>query len=381
MTVIGVDEGEREGTVRVTYQISKPRNFSSRESATSAEDAAEIISLEAPSLFASRNLINVGTSRVLTLVQAKVLVVSDAFAKQGDVLQRLDSLVRERDFRRDIVLVTVKGKAEEFIRANKPQLEKAPYRFYELISQTAAASGLVPDTQLHDFIVDSESPNRTAVTVLASLQEEGGEGEGQPFDLTDLTAGELRIESANRVQFLGSAVYRAQKLVGTLTGRETRMMQLIQGRVQQFNLFIADPDEEGRVVSMQARQQERPGISVNPFAEPIRIRVRLRLDLDLAGQQNDQASATSQDRIRKLERAVNRRLQDMIERVVDKSQRELGGDIFRFYRVGRLSCMTDGCWSGVRWDDRYPRAKVDVEVVTHIRRTGKQLETVRGSGA
>jgi len=381
VTVVGIDEGEDEGTIRVTYQISKPRNFSSREAATSAEDASEIISLEAPSLFTSRNLINVGTSRALTLVQAKVLVVSEAFARNGDVLMRLDSLVRERDFRRDIVLVTVKGKAEEFMRANKPQLEKAPYRFYELISQTAAASGLVPDTQLHDFIVDTESSNRTAVTMLAAVQEEDIDGEGQPFDLTDLTAGELRIDAANRVQFLGSAVYRGQKLVGTLTGRETRMMQLLQGRVEQFNLFVADPDEEGRVVSMQARQQERPDVTVNPFADPIRIKVRLRLDVDLAGQQNNRESVTSEDRIRKLERTVSRRLQETIERVVDKSQRELKGDIFRFYRVGRLRCMTDGCWNGVRWEERYPRAKVAVEVVTHIRRTGKQLDTVKGDGA
>ncbi len=377
VTVVGIDVGERDDTIRVTYQISKPRNFSSKESSTEAEDATEIVSLETPSLFASRNLANVSTSRVLTLVQAKVLIVSEAFAKRGNLLLELESLVRERDFRRDIILVTCKGEAEEFIRTNKPQLEKAPYRYYELITQTDASTGLVPSTQLHDFMVASEGADRTALTILAGVKEDDERG-AQVGNLDDLTAGELRLEGNNNVQFLGSAVYRDQKLIGLLSGEETRMAQLVQGKVKQFHMYVPDPDRDGKIVALLARQQRQPIVRVDPFSDPIRISMTIELDLDLAGQQNPDRPVTSYEYIARVERAAEERLKDRLENVVAKSQDELESDFFGLYQTARLRCFTARCWKKVRWGERYAEADIEVDVRTHIRRTGKQLDTVKG---
>ncbi|TLS53626.1 Ger(x)C family spore germination protein [Paenibacillus antri] len=380
VTVVGVDVGERDDTIRVTYQISKPRNFASKESATTADKATEIVSIDTPSLYASRNLINAGTSRVLTLVQAKVLIVSEAFAKKGNLLLELESLVRERDFRRDIILITCRGKAEEFIRSNRPQLEKAPYRYYELITQTDSASGLVPDSQLHDFIVSSEGGDRSALTMLAGVREDD-DREAQTEELDDLLAGELRIEGKNKVQFLGSAVYNDQKLIGLLTGRETRMAQLVRGKVKQFNAFVPDPEEEDKIVALLVRQQRRPDIRIDPFADPIRIDVAIDLDLDLTGQQNPNRRVTSNAYIERLQRAADERLTKQIEEVVRKSQEQFRCDFFGFYQTARQRCFTERCWDRVRWRERYSDAKVEVEIKTHIRRTGKQLDTVRGGNS
>ena len=377
VTVVGIDVGERDDTIRVTYQISKPRNFSSKESATTAEQATEIVSLETPSLFASRNLVNVSTSRVLTLVQAKVLIVSEEFARRGNLLLELESLVRERDFRRDIILITCKGEAEEFIRKNKPQIEKAPYRYYELITQTDSSTGLVPDTQLHDFMVASEGTDRTALTMLAGIREDD-EREAQVENLDDLTAGELRLEGKNKVQFLGSAVYKDQRLIGLLTGQETRMTQLVQGKVRQFNMYIRDPDEDGKIVALLVRQQRQPSIRIDPFSDPIRISIRVELDADLAGQQNPNRPVTSYEYIARLERAAEEQLTERLEDVVAKSQNELESDFFGLYQMARLKCLTDRCWKNVKWERRFAEADIEVDVRTQIRRTGKQLDTLKG---
>jgi len=377
VTVVGIDVGERDDTIRVTYQISKPRNFSSKESATSAENATEIVSLETRSLYASRNLVNVSTSRVLTLVQAKVLIVSEAFARRGNLLLELESLVRERDFRRDIILITCKGSAEEFIRENKPQLEKAPYRYYELITQTDSSTGLVPDTQLHDFMVASEGSDRTALTMLAGIREDD-EREAQVENLNDLTAGELRLEGKNKAQFLGAAVYKDQKLIGLLTGEETRMTQLVQGKVKQFNMYVEDPDDDGKIIALLARQQRQPNVRIDPFSDPIRVSIRIELDADLAGQQNPSRPVTSYEYIARLERAVEEQIREQLEDVVEKSQNELESDFFGLYQTARLQCMTERCWKNVKWERRFVEADIEIDVRTHIRRTGKQLDMLKG---
>jgi hypothetical protein len=40
--------------------------------------------------------------------------------------------------------------------------------------------------------------------------------------------------------------------------------------------------------------------------------------------------------------------------------------------------MTERCWKNVKWERRFVDARIEVDVRTQIRRTGKQLDTLKG---
>ena len=106
------------------------------------------------------------------------------------------------------------------------------------------------------------------------------------------------------------------------------MTQLVQGKVRQFNMYIRDPDEDGKIVALLVRQQRQPSIRIDPFSDPIRISIRVELDADLAGQQNPNRPVTSYEYIARLERAAEEQLTERLEDVVAKSQNELESDFF-----------------------------------------------------
>lgn len=371
-TVVGLDKGkqtkEKTAAVRVTYQIAKPRRV---EEQRNVQGSSETITLETKALFLSRNLANMTVSRRLNLVHTKVLVISEELARQGKLINTIESLIRDREFRRDIFVIICKGTAEAFIKENKAQLEKVIYKQYEMIVQTGKDIGVTPYMQLQNFLSHVMEPTALATTVYAGVRETADLGEGKGTD--DIMGGDLSTRSKNPIQFAGSAVFQGQQMIGTITAAETKMMLTLQGKLETFDMVFHHPVEKNRFFAAHMNQQEEPSYDIDMSKDPYQIRVNVPLDVDLAGITAEKNYVRTEAAITQLEVAMNMQLKQRTEKFINKAQEQLKGDLFDFDRRARMQCWTDQEWRDKKWEKHFPKAQIKLQYQCKIRRTGREL--------
>lgn len=371
MTVMGIDVGNSNDTYRITYQIAKPRTMSESQS---AKESSEILTLEDRSLFGSRSLANSTLSRKINFVQTKVLVISERLARQKYALEYVESLIRDREFRRDIFLITSRGTAESFIKYNKTQLEKNTYKMYELIVQTGKTTGLIPFTQLQEFLVETQNLNSVALTIYGGVRKSQTFKSHSSEDQTK--AGDLSTHTKNPIQFLGSAVFSNQKMIGTLNGSETKQALMIRGDVTSVDESFLVPGEKNKYFSLRMRQQRKPKTLIDISHRPYRIQVTIPLDSDVTEVPGETNFVRSDQGITELEKRANEQMNKKTHHLIQKSQQQLGVDFFGFNKLVRMQCWTIPEYENTEWKKEYPKAKVTVTYDIHIRRTGRELGPV-----
>lgn len=78
----------------------------------------------------------------------------------------------------------------------------------------------------------------------------------------------------------------------------------------------------------------------------------------------------------KLERLVDAKLVDLLQRSIRKSQKELKSDVFGFGSA--LHRQHPGLWRRIEdWDSIYDRAKIDIRSKTTIRRIGTTFKSMK----
>ncbi|MFC4102078.1 Ger(x)C family spore germination protein [Paenibacillus xanthanilyticus] len=376
-TIIGIDKGTSSGgpnTVRVTYNLAKPVMINE---SPKAERSSEIVTLETAYVYLSRDLINITVSRKLSLLHTKFLIVSEEYARQGNMISTIGSLIRDREFRRDIVIITCKGTAEKFIKKNNPQMERLLYKQYELILQTGKLTGNIPNVKLQEFLMETQSINGLAMTTLASLRR--NKDFSKSPDTKNTLPGQFATRSENPIQYLGSAVYKGQKMIGQLTGEESRIAMTLQGKkLRTFQTGLNVPGYENKVFVGTFTQQTEPLIHIDMNEKPYKIHVKVQIEMDLNGIQADFDKIMSPKGIKSLQDAANQKFERESELLVNKSQIKFKGDLFEFYKRARLKCLTDEEWKSKEWSKNFPEAEITVNYDIHIRRTGRELMPTTG---
>jgi spore germination protein KC len=367
VSVIGIDKGKKN-SLNITYQITRPRKAEEQQS---AKDSAETITVNVDALFLSRHLVNATVSRKLNFSEVKVLVLSKEIAKSKNVIELLESLVRDRQFRRDIFIITTKGSAEGFIKGNKAKLEKFLYKQYELLVQSGGDTALIPFIQLQDFVQLSKDNPFIAETILGSRVKSTNleESKGTP----DVTAGDLSSHSQNRIQVLGTAIYKRQKMVGELTGSETIISSMLQGKGGQFHHVFHDPKDKKMLFGVILRQQKPPQFQFNLTKTPYQIYAKVLLFAEIGGIQSTRNYVRTEEGISTMENQINKELKAETKKLVDISQKSMKTDVFHFFEPAKTRVWTNNEWLKKDWNNQYPQANINIDYDVHIERIGREL--------
>jgi len=367
--MIGVEKGSEKGSVRVTYNVTNPRVFGQQREQNVKPDA--ILTMEHPSLIVTRDLFNVTVPRRISLVHTKVLVVSEEFARSQPLIKTIESLIRERQFRRDIILLTARGSAETFIRQTNAVLAKSNYKYFELITQTGETTGYTPKAQLHEFLESSEEAGEIAVTVYSGLRESTDLRKSRATD--HIVAGEFVTEYDNPAQMLGTALYLGNRMVGKLDGNETMLMRLLRGDMKRFHQMFNDPYQKGKRFACSIHQQEQPQVEVDMNRLPYKVNIRVPLDADLDAIQAGENYAQSLHAIHVLEQQMNKQFNSGAAKLIQQAQQVYKGDFFNIVHHAKRQVISDAEWKRKRWAEQFQHAEITVSFDTKLRRTGKQL--------
>lgn len=374
---IGIDATEGK-EIEATYRIGNPRSLGGKDGSGS-EKPTELVSIRTVNLAEARNLLNSVASRNINLSHVKGFVVSEAYARKG--LNDLMSVaMRFQEFRGTMYILVVKdGTVKELLEKNSPKLEILHSKYLENMFSTANKSGYLLSTQIHEFYRRMKSNKGSPYAALIGINPQNNDGRAEGAQVKgekskDYTAGNIpREDQFNPVEMLGTAIFAGDKMVGTLTGQETRMVSILQGQFGQGYLVVADPMVPEKNVNVRLRLARSPKITCRFEGD----KAKIKADVVLEGEITSLPSGVNYESgqySHLIEQQISQVIEQEMSRTLRKTQ-ELGSDVVGFGAYTTHLYTTYDEMAKTNFEQLYPNAEITLTVKTTIRRTGLTWRT------
>lgn len=366
--VIGIDKAE-DGKERITYQIAVPRAISGGQ-----KSPWIINSIEAPTSAKARMLLNASMSRYPNLSHMTAYIISEERAREG-LGPRVSYLTRNRDFRGSMLLIIVKGTAEEYIKMNKPTLEFQISKFYETSLSSANEGSIYLQVSMHDFYTRLKNSGGSAYATYSGINPKTGkdkptgsktpEQKGESY----LPGGVPRTGMENAVEFLGLALFRRDKMVGVLNSSETRAAAILMGKFTNGYISVVDPLEPKKdAISLNVRMERKPKITVDMNGRVPVFNVDVRIECEILGITSDINYSDPGNR-ELIEAEIANLLKGQIMMMIKYTQ-ELGTDPAGFGLYLRQYFKNTSELDQTDTTALYQSADIRVNVIAKVRRTG-----------
>jgi spore germination protein KC len=371
---LGVDKG-REDRLNLTAQIAVPKNIAGGggEGGGAGGGGAKstmVVSVETPTILAGLDLLGSFVERRPSLRHTKAIVFSSELARE-DMGRYLAPIVRYRQFRRNTFILISRGKARDLVENTQPIMEDNPAKYIELLVGTSKYTGRFPiSSQVHSFYNAAKSQAREPVAILAAVGGDRQEDQvGDDKSAGGYLAGEIPREGGNKIDLLGTAVFRGGRMVGELTGDETTVMEMINGKFNEGIFSVPDPRVPGKYILLEVHGERKPAVQISLEGEVPVIDVEVPLDAEFLSIQSN-ISYEQPGAIGEVEDAFARLLQEDTAVLIRKTQEEFRADIFGFGEEARKKFLTWPQWEQYKWLEVFPLAQVNVEYKINIRRIG-----------
>lgn len=340
----------------------------------------ENITIDAPSIFAAISEANIFIPKTINFMHLNAVVVSEDFAKSGEVKEFVVNLLRYPEIRRNTAVIVCKGSASEFIKDTKPYLGSLVTETMEELISKSVVTGYFPKLTISDFTIKVKSTYTQALTIYAAVNkgenyvEEGPYYSGGYKVPSDFYAGDTPRDGGHEIELLGTAVFEMGSMVGKLTGFETQMVELILGNLERIYVTIPDPLSPELVIPIEIKEIESPVTHVDISKDKPLIHSRISLEGEIISIPSG-INYEDPEKKKIIEEAVAKLISDGIKRTFAKCQ-ALKTDIFEFGTHAVRQFWTIQDWENYNWRQRFSEATLELHVDFTIRRTGRFIETV-----
>lgn len=370
----GVDL-EKEQAVDVTFQFSNPKlNVKGANPAEGAE-MEDIITLTAPDFVTARNMANSFVTREVSFSHNKVLIISEELAKTEIFYRMLSTAFKDREMRREANIIVTEGKASEFISKNKPEMMVRPHRYYQFLIDRATETGMVPESTINRFFAITDGDADLFLAMYGSYDKNNKETGFQDED--QYIAGQVPKRGGNPIQLIGSAVFKEGKMIGTLTGEETRITRFLDNTAELRDLFSSfqDPLDKRYKIAVRLKQTKKLKVKIKKRNGPPKIEITYPLDVKVLSVPSMINYADNLENQEKLKTALKNKLKENAENLIEKTQKEFKGE--PFYWSLNVRPLFDTVKEYEEWDwmnKNYPLADIHITMDVNIVGFGKQLK-------
>lgn len=378
--VIGLDvpknvDLNKEQAVDVTFQLANPKMNIKGAPVDEEHPERNIVTLTAPDIVTAKNMANSSITRQISFSHSRAIIVSEDLAKQDVFYQFIGSVLKEREIRRETSLIITKGKASEFIRSNKPELLIRPHKYYQFMIERSVETGMVPKSTLNRLMAITDGDADVFLAIYGDVNKKSGNNEFNQED--HYTAGRVPKEGGNSIQLMGSAVIKEGKMIGTLTGEETRSALFLDNTSKVEDMFVSytDPLHKKFKVAMRLKKKTHTKVKVYRRDGPIKITAHVPVEAELLSVPSFEDYAHDLKKQTILKKMVEKQIQKHMMNVAEKSQKEFKSDPFYWSLYARPLFLTVKEYE--KWDwthKRYPYADIDIKVDVEITGFGKQMK-------
>lgn len=371
----GIDIEERQA-VDVTFQFSNPKLNLKGAKAEKDDLQLNIVTLTAPDFVTAKNMANSFVTRQISFAHAKTIIVSEELANTDLFYRFLGSAIKEREVRREMSIIVSEGKAAEFIRKNNPELKIMPHKYYQFIIERSVETGLVPESTINRLLAITDGDADLFLAIYGAVSKKSN---GEGFKEEDqYYAGNVPKKGGNPVQLIGSAVFKEGKMIGKLTGEETRGILLLDNTSKVQDMFTSYKDPLDEKYKIAARIKKKTATEVNVKLRkkgPPKIDVKVPIEVELLSVPSMKNYSEDLENQQILIKTIEKEIEKNLFALVEKSQTEFKSDPFYWSLHARPLFSSVKDYENWDWTNKqYPFADITVAVEVELTSFGKQLK-------
>ncbi|HEX3046177.1 MAG TPA: Ger(x)C family spore germination protein [Bacillota bacterium] len=344
---IGVDRTEVPDNILFTAQIVKPGEAGKSSGETAGGRSGETkafwnVSSTKSTIFDAARDVTHQTGRRLFVAHNQVIIFGHDLATAG-VQGYLDFFMRAHEMRPNNLVLVANGTAAEVMDV-KPEIEKLPAMNMTKVVQAYGLTSHMLKISLQDFAARLMSKTQSPVAPLVQLEGD---------------------QEKRSVMVSGLAIFKKDKMVGSLNQSEARGLLWATGKVQSGVITVPTPDGSGKVALeiLRSHTQTTPEIR----GGTLRIRIAIQEEASLS-EQSTTVNLISMTGLRNLEKEQAEAIRREIRQAFDKSV-ELKSDFFGFGELFHQKYPARWTQFEAGWDAAYPKIQLELRVKTMIRKT------------
>ncbi|MCD9022870.1 Ger(x)C family spore germination protein [Cohnella silvisoli] len=296
--------------------------------------------------------------RKLFFSHSRIIIIGEQLARDG-VSPVLDFFSRYREARLHSYILFTKGEASDILNI-PPKWEKISSE--EIREEEKSHIGV--SIYLVDFL---DMLLTDGVEPIAALVEPKST---EVKKKSDSESGQSPPESEKSVVIAGAAVFRKDKLIGWMNGKEARGALWLRNELKQAVITVTIPEEmgNGKVSAklLKGESKFKPILKNNKLIMKVEIRAQ-----DDLYENSSKLDLNKPDAIKYVQKKLEEDIEKRIQIVLDKTQKQFKSDVFGF---GTAVYRTyPKAWKKKfkdRWDQEFP--ELEVKIAAHVRvvRTG-----------
>ncbi|WP_284645604.1 Ger(x)C family spore germination protein [Paenibacillus silviterrae] len=370
VVVMGLDKGA-PGMVDVTFQIANPQVGSTDKGSAQNEPPSDTVTFSTPDILSAKDIANSIVTRTISFSHLRTIIVGEELAKSSLFHHVMAAATRDPELRSESNLVVTNHRARDFIHNNKPKLETRPHKYYEFMQDRWRDTGLVPYSTLTRYF-QRLGGDALYLAIYASAK---------PHPTTkkrnedQYKAGEIPHDSGDPAEMLGSAVFNSGRMIGTLTGEETRFALYLRRKalVHSFIASYKDPLNPKFQISVRMIKEEDTKIKVNTEGDRAQVKVTVPIVLQVLSIPSLTNYVTDTENQKKLIASLEKQFEQISRKVVEKSQKQFKADPFLWHLNARGTFKTLPEYLAYDWSKQFTDATVDIHFDCRIESFGKQL--------
>jgi spore germination protein KC len=368
---VGIDKGEKQ-KFKVTVEVVRASDARGQTGspAGNAGDPMWIASAEGDSIFEAIRNISTYSSRRVFWAHNYVIVVNEELAEKEGIKDIIDFFTRNPELRMRTWIVATPDKAGEVV-STQTGLEVIPGEALSKLFRYNPISAVSPRTQIRDVHTAYLSESSDPIMARVKLQERvvpnkadggggGGGGEKSP-------GGEEKGKgdpSIKQIEMSGTTVFKKDKMVGTLSKKETRGLLPFIENVGTAIIPLACPGKEKEKITVEVKKNK---VEILPFIKDNAPFYKINLSLTTnVVEANCDFDIDDRKMIDEIERNLEKKYKGYIKSALEKGQKEYKADIFELGKTFENKYPEK--WKSFRenWDEKYAAAKFDINVKAEV---------------
>ena len=277
-------------------------------------------------------------------------------------------------------MIIAKGTAQEFIKQTKPIFNLSPAKFIELMMESNDDSGFYPSSTLHNFYWRMKQNIASPYAVFAATTgtEEPSVNRPPNSPLPERKEqshlpGDINHKGGSSTEFVGTALFKGDKMVGLLDSNETRALLILFGDFKTGFVSVEDPLSPTHTISLRLRAEQRPEITTEIINNRPFIKIRQQVDGTVTSISSG-INYESEEYRGLLENRLTQVLTEDMNHLIKTSQ-AVNSDVIGLglYMASNFQMMQQ--LENFHWLDRYGDADIEVVVEAKIRRSGLMWKT------
>lgn len=182
----------------------------------------------------------------------------------------------------------------------------------------------------------------------------------------NIKANDSSVEGENKVENIGVAVFKEDKLVGELTALETMSLLSIRNKVDRFLISVPNPLSNNEYLDIYVTPKGNTKIEVDTSSSSPYVKISCKFTAQIYSM-SENSNYLSSEVLNSISDSCNNYLESMFLDYLYKSSKDLKSDITGFGVFATKNFLTTTDFEKYNWRSCYKDAFFDVNIDTSVK--------------